>query len=93
MSLPFAGLLVAAFRPLSGTILGPAPGQPLASATDAAAAAIRIAPSGSAPAHDPLHGLLPLAGFGGAKLLLLIVVIALPLILVIGSWLRRSRPR
>jgi hypothetical protein len=38
-------------------------------------------------------GLVPLAGFGAAKVLLLVVVVALPLILVIGTWLRRSRSR
>ena len=37
--------------------------------------------------------LLPLAGFSGAKALFLIMVVALPLILIIGSWLKRSRPR
>lgn len=36
---------------------------------------------------------LPLAGLGGAKALLLAMVIALPLILVVGTWLKRSRPR
>lgn len=36
---------------------------------------------------------LPLAGFSGAKTLMLIMVIALPLILIIGTYLRRSRSR
>ena len=36
---------------------------------------------------------LPLAGFSGAKTLMLIMVIGLPLILVIGTYLRRSRSR
>ena len=37
--------------------------------------------------------LLPLAGFSGAKALFLIMIVALPLILIIGTWLKRSRPR
>ena len=48
---------------------------------------------GAMLAVQPHQILLPLAGFGGAKALLLCMVIALPLILVIGSWLRRSRSR
>ena len=45
------------------------------------------------PALSPHQLLLPLAGFAGAKALMLIMVIALPLILVIGTYLKRSRPR
>jgi hypothetical protein len=41
----------------------------------------------------PIEALVPLAGFSGAKFLLLAMVVALPLILVIGTWLKRSRPR
>ena len=37
--------------------------------------------------------LIPFAGFAGAKALLLFMVVALPLILVIGTYLRRSRSR
>ena len=36
---------------------------------------------------------LPLAGFSGAKTLMLVMVIALPLILIIGTYLKRSRSR
>lgn len=36
---------------------------------------------------------LPIAGLGAAKLLVLAVVIALPLILVVGTLLRRGRSR
>ena len=72
----------------------PRPGvPPLFAALFPGAARGRAAPPGAALAGVTLDGLLPLAGFGGAKALLLIVVIALPLILVVGSWLRRSRPR
>jgi hypothetical protein len=41
----------------------------------------------------PHRILLPLAGFAGAKALMLFMVIALPLILVIGTYLKRSRSR
>jgi len=34
---------------------------------------------------------LPVAGFGGAKALMLAMIIALPAILVIGALLKRSR--
>ncbi len=44
-------------------------------------------------ASSPEVVLLPFAGFTGAKILMLIMVTALPLILVIGSWIRRSRSR
>ncbi|MEO6711400.1 MAG: hypothetical protein ABI054_00220 [Planctomycetota bacterium] len=36
---------------------------------------------------------LPLAGFSGAKMLLLGMIIALPAILIIGTLLKRSRSR
>ncbi len=47
----------------------------------------------SMPAVEAHTVLLPLAGFSGAKALFLIMIVALPLILIIGTWLKRSPPR
>jgi hypothetical protein len=45
----------------------------------------------SAPPLLALHWAF--AGLGGAKTLLLVMVIALPAILILGTLLKRSRPR
>ena len=45
------------------------------------------------PAVEAHTVLLPLAGFSGAKALFLLMIVALPLILIIGTWLKRSPPR
>ena len=44
-----------------------------------------------APLLPAIH--LPLAGFSGAKYLMLAMVIALPAILIIGTLMKRSRSR
>ena len=55
--------------------------------------ALTAAMSAARPEAGDLLLPLPLAGLGGAKVLILLVIVALPAILVVGSLLRRRRSR
>lgn len=83
---PAAGSRRARAVPSSTPSLTPARGRSLALARGLGHDGVVLLPS-------LLDARVPFAGLGGAKTLVLLMIIALPLILVVGTWMKRSRSR